>query len=299
MHIEGKRIYLRRFKEEDTQATYDYLSDKEVVKYEPYEAMTLDEVKEVVKSRVNDSAFYAVCLKETDELIGNLYFDPFDDESYILGYVFNRKYQKKGYASESVKVLMKEAFFHMNIDRIEAKCNPLNENSWLLLERVGFKRYAHIIKNISFKNDASGNPIWQDTYEYSLSKATYFKDFEENLDLEVLEACAKSCIDQGKLAYYQKVYDDVQGDYQKFMESLEGCHVALGETYDELVFPNCTCDMVKNKWIQSPKFCECSKQSILYVLSTLFKEMTFVVDKKGSILNGDENCCFHIYKRKG
>ena len=47
-------------------------------------------------------------------------------------------------------------------------CNPLNKPSWKLLERLGFRREGHLIKNIYFKKDSLGDPIWSDTYEYGI-----------------------------------------------------------------------------------------------------------------------------------
>ena len=64
--------------------------------------------------------------------------------------------------------MIDEAFTNQNARRIIAMCNPLNEPSWKLLERLGLRREGHLIKNIYFKEDSFGNPIWADTYEYSI-----------------------------------------------------------------------------------------------------------------------------------
>ena len=39
---ETERLILRRYKKEDVQDLFDYLSDKEVVRYEPYKQCHLD-----------------------------------------------------------------------------------------------------------------------------------------------------------------------------------------------------------------------------------------------------------------
>ena len=41
---ETERLILRKYRESDLQDLYEYLSDPEVVKYEPYKPMSLDEV---------------------------------------------------------------------------------------------------------------------------------------------------------------------------------------------------------------------------------------------------------------
>ena len=49
-------------------------------------------------------------------------------------------------------------------------CNPRNEASWKLLERLGFRREGTLIRNIWFFQDEEGKPLWQDTYEYGMLK---------------------------------------------------------------------------------------------------------------------------------
>lgn len=43
---ETERLVLRRYQEEDLQDLFEYLSDKEVVEYEPYRPLTINETKE-------------------------------------------------------------------------------------------------------------------------------------------------------------------------------------------------------------------------------------------------------------
>ena len=40
-------------------------------------------------------------------------------------------------------------------------------SSWKLLETLGFKREAHLRKNVYFWKDENENPIWKDTYIYA------------------------------------------------------------------------------------------------------------------------------------
>ena len=57
--------------------------------------------------------------------------------------------------------------FAAGVHRIYAECDPENENSWRLLERLGFSREAHLRQNVYFWKDTDGNPIWKDTYVYA------------------------------------------------------------------------------------------------------------------------------------
>jgi RimJ/RimL family protein N-acetyltransferase len=166
--IETDKLYLRRFIHDDWKDLYEYLSDEAVVRYEPYEVFTPEECKYEAASRSKKDAFRAVCLKDNDKLIGNIYFEKQEFDTWELGYVFNKSYQKKGYAAESAKAVMDYAFRNLNARRIIAKCNPENTASWKLLERLNMRREGHLKQNIYFKTDENGNPIWVDTYEYAI-----------------------------------------------------------------------------------------------------------------------------------
>ncbi|MGN0495307.1 MAG: GNAT family N-acetyltransferase, partial [Lachnospiraceae bacterium] len=71
--IETERLILRRYKAEDLNDLFEYLSDDEVVKHEPYKAMTLEETKENLKWRIETDEMIAVELKENHKMIGNIY----------------------------------------------------------------------------------------------------------------------------------------------------------------------------------------------------------------------------------
>lgn len=163
-----QRLLIRNFTKNDWKDLYEYLSDENVVRFEPYEVFTEEQCKHEAIQRSKNEAFIAVCLKDTNKVIGNIYFARQDFDTWELGYVFNTTYQGMGYATESAGEVLREAFEKLGARRITAMCNPNNEPSWRLLERLGMRREGHLIKNIYFKKDADGNPIWQSTYAYAI-----------------------------------------------------------------------------------------------------------------------------------
>lgn len=176
MKIETKRLLLRPFTAADGEDLYSCLSDPEVVRFEPYDVFTKADAEKEAARRAGDPNFFAVVLKETGHVIGNLYFAPSEYEKYEFGYVFSRAYWKNGYATEAADALLRDAFAQKKLHRVEAYCHPDNVNSWYLLERLGFKREAHLRRDIWFRKDEAGAPIWQDTYIYGL--------LEEDLERE-------------------------------------------------------------------------------------------------------------------
>lgn len=169
MKIETERLFIRYFKESDSGDLFEYLSNKDVVRYEPYSIYSYEEAVLEAKRRAEDKNFYAVVLK-TGKVIGNLYLAKENFDTWELGFVFNSDFWGNGYAFESAKALITYVFENWGARRIIAMCNPLNEPSWKLLERLNFRREGRLIKNIYFITDEKGNPIWQDTYEYGLLK---------------------------------------------------------------------------------------------------------------------------------
>lgn len=169
--LKTERLIIRRFLPEDWKDLYEYLSKEEVVKFEPYEVFSEEASKAEAIQRSKQDIFWAVCLKENNKLIGNIYFnqqEPNEINTWELGYVFNSAYWGKGYASESCSRILKYGFEQLNVYRVVAMCNPENTASWKLMERLNMRREGQLKKNIFFKRDEAGNPIWNDTYEYAV-----------------------------------------------------------------------------------------------------------------------------------
>jgi len=167
--METKRLLIRRFTPGDWRDLYEYLSQEAVVFYEPYGVFTEEESMREAERRSDDDDFWAVCLIENKKLIGNIYLSKRERETWELGYVFNADFHGRGYATEAARAVVGAAFKNHGARHVIAKCNPLNRPSWRLLERLGMRREGHYIKNVWFKKDENGRPIWHDTYEYRVS----------------------------------------------------------------------------------------------------------------------------------
>lgn len=163
---ETDRLILRRYKKSDLSDLYEYLSDKEVVKFEPYKPMNMQDAENSLDWRISTDEMIAVELKTNHKMIGNVYLGKRDFDALEIGYVFNQKYWGKGYAKESCMELIKLAFSD-GIHRIYAECDPQNTSSWRLLEKLGFEREAHLRKNIYFWKNEENMPIWKDTFIYA------------------------------------------------------------------------------------------------------------------------------------
>lgn len=165
---ETRRLLVRRFREKDWRDLYEYLSDAETVRYEPYEPYEKVQAQFEALARSTNNAFYGVELKETGKLIGNLYFEKQEYDTYELGYVFNKQFWRQGFAYESAYGLLDLAFSHMNARRVVAMCCTENLPSNGLLQKLGFRKEGTLLQNVAFKKDQNGDPIWFDTNEYGM-----------------------------------------------------------------------------------------------------------------------------------
>lgn len=173
-NLNTSRLLIRHFVPSDWKDLYEYLSDSDVVKYEPYYVMTEKQCKEEAEKRALNDTFLAVCLKNSNKVIGNIYFEKQAFNTWEIGYVFNKQFQGMGYATESAYAVMDYAFRHLNTRRIVAGCDVKNYKSWRLLERLHMRRECHQFKNIYFKTDEHNNPIWIDSYRYAILADEWF-----------------------------------------------------------------------------------------------------------------------------
>ena len=136
--------------------------------------------------------------------------------------------------------------------------------------------------------------------------ADWFKGFEKGIT-KLPEAqretffreCGKNCVQCGTLQIYKDLYKQAAGDLDQFFakaNELPGVRcetIEKGSVYN-LYFLECTCGLHKQGYVSTPLLCECSKQSILYVLHSLWKNRKFNVSICGSILHGNPECKMRI-----
>ena len=134
----------------------------------------------------------------------------------------------------------------------------------------------------------------------------WFKGFEKGiarLSPEQRSAffseCGKNCVDGGTLSIYRKLYEDAEGDMDVFFQLANGLPGVKGEVVEKgriyhLVFLKCTCHLCKKGYVTTPLLCECSRQSVLYSLQSLWQKRKFDVRLCHSILQGEPNCKMRI-----
>ncbi|SKC41906.1 GNAT family N-acetyltransferase [Maledivibacter halophilus] len=79
-----------------------------------------------------------------------------------LGYRIGSKYNKKGYATKAVNLILKEAFKKYKLHRVEAATSPKNIGSQIVLIKNGFQFVGKAHKNINV------NGTWTDSVYFEI-----------------------------------------------------------------------------------------------------------------------------------
>lgn len=172
MHIETSRLIIRNFEEKDAAGLYEYLAAPPVHCFYSEKVNSYDEAVKKVKEKQNadeHGSCYAVCLRDTDFIIGEVFTMKFHPDTYSVGWNFNLKYGKKGYATEAAEAVINN-LFENDARRIYAYAEDDNLPSQKLCERLGMRKEGLFVEFISFVNNPDGTPHYENTYQYAVLK---------------------------------------------------------------------------------------------------------------------------------
>ncbi len=115
---------------------------------------------------------------------------------------------------------------------------------------------------------------------------------------KLYRACAKDCVTKYVLAEQKRLFEACHYDMDEMYsmpdtEFFFGRIIEPGHIY-EMGYPRCLCYMVDAGISNAPVHCECSRQSILYVLHELLPERCIQVETIETVLAGADKCRFRI-----
>lgn len=159
--IETKRLLLRRFVIEDTEAMYrNWASDEMVTQYLTWPTHPAPSVsQQVLTEWINNyerSDFYqwAITLKEDGaEPIGTISVVSYNDQigKVELGYCIGQQWWHKGITSEALQQVMTFLFEKVEALRIEARHDRRNENSGEVMKKCKMK-YEGTMRQADWNN---------------------------------------------------------------------------------------------------------------------------------------------------
>lgn len=138
MYIETPRTVIRHFTPEDVADLYEILGDDETMEHcEP--AYSLEKTQEFLMSFcIGRQGAVAAVQKETGKLIGYILFCHQGDGLYELGWFFNRRFWRQGYAFESCRAVIDYAFGVLNAHKLFAETTDTVRSAGLM-QKLGMQ----------------------------------------------------------------------------------------------------------------------------------------------------------------
>ena len=123
--IETERLILRPFRREDVNDFYEYASVEgvgEMAGWKHHESIA--ESQSIINSFIEDDNVFAVCLRESNKVIGSVGVEKYEMEDSLtefkdycgreLGYVLSKAYWGKGLMPEAVNAVKDLSLIHIS-----------------------------------------------------------------------------------------------------------------------------------------------------------------------------------------
>jgi RimJ/RimL family protein N-acetyltransferase len=165
------RVALRELRSGDAETIFAYRTDAEVSRYQGWTPDTVDEVRTFIAGLSAQAAYapgrwhqLGIELRSNGALIGDcgirvLADDPAQAE---FGITVAPAFHRRGYAAEAVRAVLAILFGTLGKHRVFASVDPRNAASLALMARLGFRREAHFIESLWFKE------AWADDVIFAL-----------------------------------------------------------------------------------------------------------------------------------
>ena len=162
MLIETQRLIVRDFNASDVGDLHEILGDEETMKNcEP--AYDFEKTQNFLEHFcVAKKGAVAAVHKDSKKVIGYILFKPLEESVYEIGWIFNKKYWRQGYAYEACAALIVHGFLELDIHKVVAETID-SQKSVSLMEKLGMKREG---VQRSQTKDNLGN--WTDLYLYGI-----------------------------------------------------------------------------------------------------------------------------------
>lgn len=144
--IKTERLLLRPLNISDLNTVHEYASDYENTRYMMWlPNRTIEETAEFLNGvakewEKDEPSFHVFAVVLNGSQIGAVSVYLNDDRTIgELGWILNKKFQKKGYAYESALAIKDFALNTVHLKKLVAQCDHRNAPSYRLMERIGLK----------------------------------------------------------------------------------------------------------------------------------------------------------------
>ena len=166
------RLDLRPYERGDLDLVRALNTREDVTRYLYWDVMTEDEVRDTLQKKIGRVALRAegdglnpvAVLRETGEVVGDaaLFYASEAHRTGEVGFVLKPEFQERGLATEMAAEMLRVGFEDAGLHRIIGRCDARNDGSWQVMERLGMRREAHLVRNEWVKGE------WCDELDYAL-----------------------------------------------------------------------------------------------------------------------------------
>ncbi len=178
MKLVGERIIVRELNYKDRFAYYDYGKSPVVgpnAGWKPFPS--LDIASKVLTGNILKGETFAICLKETNLLIGSISIYTNTIRPYqkarSLGFSLGEEYWNHGYMTEACMLVIEYCFKHLGVEVLEVGHHVGNMASKRVIEKCGFQFEGRLR---SFKKLYNNQII--DADFYSMTKIDYERKYK-------------------------------------------------------------------------------------------------------------------------
>ncbi len=168
IYIETERIIIRNFKQKDAEGLLEYLSHPRVNCFAGDRLCSREAAWAYMQYSPKDMLRYAVSLKKDDFIIGDVFALRENEDTYNVGWHFNKRFEGKGFACEAATGLLDYLFREAGARRIYGFVEDDNIRSKRLCERLGMRREGCFKEFVTFVNNPDGSPKYEDTCVYAI-----------------------------------------------------------------------------------------------------------------------------------
>lgn len=188
MILTTERLILRPWCEDDARDLYRYASDPRVgpiAGWPPHKSE--DESREIIRTVFSAPETYALCLRETGEVIGCIGLQagdaanvPLHFQERELGYWLGVPFWGQGMIPEAARALIAHGFQGLGLEAIWCTCRADNAQSRRVMEKCGFTHVRSEERPV-FRQEADG---WTLTDETRIDEIALLRrcDWEKQTD---------------------------------------------------------------------------------------------------------------------
>jgi RimJ/RimL family protein N-acetyltransferase len=168
--LRTERLSLRAYRSDDIENVVSMFGREDVSRYLNWEPMDREAATALVERRLHQTRIehegdgIVLVAEERDDgvFVGELMLRMSSEASRQgeIGWSVHPDMQGRGYATEGAREMLRVGFEELGLHRIVAECDPRNEASIRVMEKLGMRREAHHLDAMFLKGEWVGSLVY-------------------------------------------------------------------------------------------------------------------------------------------